>query len=254
MTRVQRWERRAEIPLLFLAAAFLIAYAWPVLDPRLDPDLDTILVVISWTVWAAFAVDFTIRVTLADDTWGYARGHWYDLALIALPMLRPLRLLRLLALARLLNRSATSSLVGQVTTYVIGASLMAMALGSIAVLDVEQDAPGAKITTFGDALWWSATTVTTVGYGDLYPVTTQGPLIAFALVGEITSEPGLANATSRRDATKGRLSIYSYRRVPQRAEPLVWSPRCFSSMSIARAAAMIRERKGSSSGRCIWTT
>ena len=58
MTRVERWERNTEVPLLLLAGAFLVAYAWPVLDPRLDPDVATVLVVASWTVWAAFAADF----------------------------------------------------------------------------------------------------------------------------------------------------------------------------------------------------
>ncbi|MGH3463532.1 MAG: hypothetical protein ACRDP9_18885 [Kribbellaceae bacterium] len=82
-----------------LALAFLVAYAWQVLDPVLHPDLATTLNVASWTVWIAFAVD-VVRVILADDRWPYALRHWYDVALIALPILRPLRLLRLLALAR----------------------------------------------------------------------------------------------------------------------------------------------------------
>ena len=182
MTRVERWEHRSEIPLLLLAAAFLVAYAWPVLDPRIDPDLRTSLTVLSWTVWGAFAVDFLIRIVLANQRWRYARRHWYDVALIALPLLQPLRLLRLLALARILNRSVTTSLIGKVSTYVVGAAVMAAALASIAMLDAEQDAADANITSFGDALWWSAETVTTVGYGDRYPVTTEGRLIAFGLM------------------------------------------------------------------------
>jgi voltage-gated potassium channel len=182
MTPVQRWEKRAEVPLLLLALAFLVAYAWPVLDPRLDPDLRTMLEVASWTVWAAFVLDFAARLYLAQERRGYALSHWYDMALIVLPMLRPLRLLRLLAFARVLNRSAAGSLVGRVSAYVAGTAVMALALGALAVLDAEQDAPGANITTFGDALWWSATTVTTVGYGDLFPVTTTGRLVAVALM------------------------------------------------------------------------
>ena len=71
-------------------------------------------------------------------------AHWYDVALIILPMLRPLRLLRLLAFARVLNRSAAGSLVGKVSTYVAGTAVTALGLGALAVLDAEQDAPGSK--------------------------------------------------------------------------------------------------------------
>lgn len=192
-TRVQRWERLAEIPLLLLALAFLLAYAWPVLDPRIDPDVRTWLTVVSWTVWVAFAVDFAIRILLAERRVAYALRHWYDVAMIALPVLRPLRLLRLLALLRILNRSA-SSRATRISAYVLGVALLSVGLGAIAVLDVEQDAAGATITSIGDALWWAVSTVTTVGYGDVYPVTTAGRLIAvvlmvvgIAMVGAVTA-------------------------------------------------------------------
>lgn len=182
MTRVERYERRSEIPMLLLAVAFLIAYAWPVLDPNLDPDLRASFNVLSWAVWAAFAIDFAIRLWLAEHRWHYAKRHWYDVALVVLPFLRPLRLLRLLAFARVLNRSVAGSLVGRVSTYVLGVAIVAVGLGALAVLDSEQNARGANITNYGDALWWACTTVTTVGYGDHFPITTEGRLVAVALM------------------------------------------------------------------------
>lgn len=194
MSRVESWERRTEVPLLLLAVAFLVAYAWPILDPRLDSDLETTLSVLAWTVWGVFAVDLLVRLILAEGRLQYARRHWYDVALVAIPMLRPLRLLRLLAFARILGRSATKNLAGRVTAYVIGTAVAAVGLGALAVLDAERSHPDANILTFGDAVWWAATTVTTVGYGDRFPVTTEGRLVAvvlmlvgIALVGSVTA-------------------------------------------------------------------
>lgn len=194
MTRVKRWERRTEVPLLLLAFAFLVAYAWPILNPRIGHTLEEWLATISWTVWAAFFLDFVIRVVLAENRGRYILRHWYDVALIALPMLRPLRLLRALALARLLSRSAARTLAGRATLYVVGAAVAAVFLGALAELDAERGAPGANIESFGDAVWWACTTVTTVGYGDHFPVTTTGRLVAvvlmvvgIALVGSVTA-------------------------------------------------------------------
>lgn len=183
-SRVERWERRTEVPLVALALAFLVAYAWPVLDPRLDADVLTVLSAVTWTVWAAFAADFAVRLALAGSghRGEYAIRHWYDVALILVPMLRPLRLLRLLALVRILDRSASNSLAGRVLVYISGSAAMAVGLGAIAVLDAEEDAADANITTFGDALWWACTTVTTVGYGDRYPVTLEGRAVAVVLM------------------------------------------------------------------------
>ncbi len=116
---------------------------------------------ISWTVWTAFAIDFTVRLALARERGSYALRHWYDVALIALPvLLRPLRLLRLLSFLRILNRSAGGNLAGRATTYVIGAAVMGVGLGAVAAVDAEQEATDANITTIGDALWWADSTST----------------------------------------------------------------------------------------------
>jgi voltage-gated potassium channel len=179
---VDQWERRSEVPLILLALAFLVAYAWPVLDPRLDPSTRNVLDALSWTVWGAFAVDLAVRLALSDNRRDYALKHWYDVALVALPLLRPLRLLRLLALVRILDRSAANNLAGRVLVYVAGAASVAVGLGALAVLDAERSTPGANITTIGDALWWASATVTTVGYGDRFPVTGEGRVVGVVLM------------------------------------------------------------------------
>jgi voltage-gated potassium channel len=120
--------------------------------------------------------------------------HVPDLLIVALPILRPLRLLRLVILLRVLNRRATDSLRGRVAIYVGGATVIILLCASLAVLDAERHSQHANITTFGDALWWSVTTVTTVGYGDHYPVTAEGRFVAvglmlagIALIGVVTA-------------------------------------------------------------------
>jgi voltage-gated potassium channel len=145
-------------------------------------------------VWAAFAIDFLIRLWLAENRPLYAARRWYDVVLVLLPMFRTLRLLRMLALIRMLNRSMAGALAGRVSLYVAATSALTIFVGAITVLDAEQDVPGANITEFGDALWWSVVTVTTVGYGDHYPVTVEGRLVAvglmligIALVGVLTA-------------------------------------------------------------------
>ena len=66
LSRVEKWEKTSEVPLLLFAAAFLVAYAWPILDPNLDPDLETFFFYASWTVWVAFTIDFLIRLWLSE--------------------------------------------------------------------------------------------------------------------------------------------------------------------------------------------
>lgn len=180
--RVARWETRSEIPMLGFALAFAVAYVWPVLDRRMEPGLAGFLHTVAWTVWVVFALDFVVRVALARRRVRYVVRHWYDVALVVLPLLRPLRVLRVLAFVRIINRSAVGGLIGRVGVYAAGTAALALGLGAVAVLDAERNAPGATITGIGDALWWACTTVTTVGYGDLYPVTTEGRLIAVALM------------------------------------------------------------------------
>jgi voltage-gated potassium channel len=182
MTRVERWERRTDVPLILLALAFLVAYAVPVIDPALDAGLLEVMNAVSWTVWGAFAIDFLIRIVLAENRRRYALTHWYDVALIALPLLRPLRLLRLVALFRVLDRSVSTSLAGRALVYAVGAATFSVFIGALAVLDAERASDHANITTIGDALWWAAATVATVGYGDFTPVTLEGRVVAIVLM------------------------------------------------------------------------
>ncbi|WP_328659316.1 potassium channel family protein [Nocardia salmonicida] len=181
LTRRQQWERATNLPLMALAVVFVILYAWRVLDTEVSPRLDTSLVLADIAIWAVFLIDFVVRLWLSGDRLRFVRKHPLDLLVVLVPPFRPLRLLRAsLLLLDALNRATHPRT--RLVTFVATSSVLILLLSSLAFFDAEYGAPDSKIETFGDALWWSAVSVTTVGYGDVYPVTTEGRLVSLVLM------------------------------------------------------------------------
>jgi len=190
----RRYEEISQWPLIGLAVLFVAAYAWGVLHPDLPGWLLATLRVVTVVAWPVFLADYVLRLLLAEHRWQFVRSNWIDGVAVLLPLLRPLRVLSLIRVARVLDRRLTTSLHGRVAAYVTLTASLVVFMASLAELDAERDAPEATITTFGDALWWALTTITTVGYGDRYPVTGQGRLVAvllmvggIALLGTVTA-------------------------------------------------------------------
>lgn len=179
---VTRWEKVTGPVLTAAALLFLVAYAIPIIWPGVPGWLRTAFDVTSWATWVLFALDYVARLILAEDRVQHVHRHWLDLLVIVLPLLRPLRLLRLVSLLDVLNRQATRGLRGQLVTYVVGGSLLLAFCAALAVLDAERAHPEANITDFDDACWWALTTMSSVGYGDRYPVTGAGRLVAALLM------------------------------------------------------------------------
>ncbi|GLF93872.1 potassium channel family protein [Streptomyces yaizuensis] len=181
-TGLARWEARTQNPLLLLAVVFGAAYALPIVAPGADPLVRRACAATEWAVWGAFAVDYGVRLALAPARWAFVRRHPLDLLAVALPLLAPLRLLRVVSTLLLVGRRARMASQLTLTVYVGGAVVGLLMFGSLAVLSVERDSPGGNIRTLGDALWWSFTTMTTVGYGDHAPTTGLGRVLAVGLM------------------------------------------------------------------------
>jgi voltage-gated potassium channel len=178
---LQQWERHTEWPLAAVALVFLAVFSVHVLLRPHGYEAN-VLWTVSWIVWSLFVVDYIVRLCLAPERPQWFVRHLFDFAIVVLPLLRPLRLLRLVVLIEVLQRVIGNAFRGRIVIYTVSGVLLLIYVASLAVLDKERYQPGATITTFGKAIWWSITTVTTVGYGDVYPVTNTGRVIAVLLM------------------------------------------------------------------------
>lgn len=180
--RIAAWDRWADWPLTALALVFLGLYAWDVLDTSLSPEAHAALDLTFTVIWVLFGLDYAARIVLARRRWRFVGTHLPDLVILVLPMFRPLRALRVVTAISVLNRQLRGDFRGRVAVYLPATVLLVGLVASLAVLDAERNAEGASITNFGEAVWWTATTISTVGYGDRYPVTPEGRMVAVLLM------------------------------------------------------------------------
>lgn len=158
----------------------------------LSPEVHKILSQIDNLICFIFLIDFFYRLYQAPSKLKFLKWGWIDFisSIPFIDFLRVGRLLRLLRLLRILRAFKSVKHIAQhvykdktkglLSTVAIIAFLMIL-FSSVSILQVET-APNSNIKTAEDALWWSYTTITTVGYGDRFPVTTEGRLIAVVLM------------------------------------------------------------------------
>jgi voltage-gated potassium channel len=150
--------------------------------------------VLEWIGWTAFAIDYLVSLALARRRWRWFYRHLIDLAIVALPILRPLRLLRVASAFILLQRHAGTQFRGRIVVFAVGAAVLLVYVASLAELEAEYG-HGGSIQNIWDALWWAIVTITTVGYGDSTPVTVVGKLVAVCLMFGGVALIGVVTAT-----------------------------------------------------------
>lgn len=159
---------------------------------KLPPEVSRVLYLTDNAICAIFFIDFCVRFYQAENKLKYMKWGWVDL-LSSIPTIdyfragRAFRLIRLLRIIRafrltrhLINHIFRNRAEGAFTSVFIIA-IMLIIFSAIAILQVETD-PNSNIKTAEEAIWWAYVTITTVGYGDKFPVTTEGRLIACVLM------------------------------------------------------------------------
>ena len=188
----EKLDRYLDLPLA-LASVVVVLLIIIQLGGEVSEPWERRLEALSWGLWSLFFVEFLAKFALAPVKRHYVRKNWLDVLVVLVPFLRFLRLARVLRATRALpvmrllvfgGRGSESTLtllkrrrLGQLAIV----SAMVVLLGAASGFLLEAEASGSQIKSFGNALWWSATLVTTVG-SELYPVTIGGRVLGFLLM------------------------------------------------------------------------
>lgn len=220
----ERYRAATDLPLLVLAVAMIPLLAVPlVVDLR--GSVERVVVTLDWLIWSLFAADYLAGLALADSRRRYVLREWPNLLIVVVPFLRPLRLLRSARAVRLFRLVRLSAFLAETVhegrrlltrhglNYVLLAT-GAVVLGCAVLVTAAERGGSGSIDDLADGLWWAATTVTTVGYGDAFPITSAGRgvgvllmVTGIALFGVVTSN--LAAFLLEKDDEPGELERIS---------------------------------------------
>jgi voltage-gated potassium channel len=154
--------------------------------PGLDLDALRVVQVINFFLTIIFLLDFSYRLLTVRSKKHYFFSDWGWADLLAsIPALRILRLFRIFKAYRLLHKYGAKNVFSQLKKHraesvlfiVVFSVMLVIECGAFFVLMAERSAPNANILTASDAMWWVYVTITTVGYGDRYPVTSAGRMV-----------------------------------------------------------------------------
>ena len=190
---VDYWEKAAEKPMMVLSLIFAVIIVLPSAD-SISPTVRHWLEHIDLAIWIIFGIDYVAKLFLSANRKHFIKSHLFELAIVVLPFARPLRLLRLIPLVGYFLRMSQHCLSGRLLQFAILAAVLVVVTSALIMFEIERHAPHPNIHTIGDALWWATVSITTVGYGDLYPTTAAGRVLAavvlvsgIAIIGIVTA-------------------------------------------------------------------
>lgn len=177
------WERYTTLPFIFLSFIFLLGFSVLILDDEVfTQGLDKFILAGLLIIWVAFIVDYFVRLVLSTNKRIFFKRNVIDLISMAIPFFRPFLLLMYLSRLKWFRGRQGSSVRARLVAYAGSFALMYIYVLSLAVYAAERHAPGASILSYGDSVWWAIETITTVGYGDMIPVTIAGRVYASMLM------------------------------------------------------------------------
>ena len=179
---LKQWQNQMAKPTLIFSLIYTISFIYPV---YFYPSPLIIQEICRWTnhiVWAIFLLDYLVMFKLAPNKKKFVSTHIFELILVALPFVRMLRPLRAIVFIGQAGFRSRRQLLKNIWWVVSVASLLMIIIMGAAILDIERNISNSNIKTPSDAIWWAFITITTVGYGDKYPVSNEGRLVAGFLI------------------------------------------------------------------------
>ena len=172
------WENSLTV----LALVYLAAFSYPAFVAEISITTQNRLEIVQWSTWALFALDLLIGILKSSNKKSYLKSHPLEILSVALPFLRPLRLLSVITFGALVIQKVAVGKHLAITFKVFLFSILIAYIAAVQITITERDVPTSNIKSFGDGLWWAVTTVTTVGYGDKFPTTSMGRVLAVGLM------------------------------------------------------------------------